>query len=221
MSRTERSPRRSAPSSQLLFKRFDDPLRRAGIDEMLDVVERNGLLALRCPCRSTHKTVLVEKPMNHTTGRATTADNMNEWRQENGQPFGPMQRHPFRHEFAEYQRNIRKAHDEHTERQALRHGATINGDDDTSSQSLNFFHDLIAAVSGAERADDRDSNLRRRQKQIRIARQLQCALRVSLPLVGLLLQSPLSRGDQRSLCGREQAVEQNQHQDEQNFPNHK
>ena len=44
MSRTERSPSRRRSENQFLFERLDNSLGRAGVDEMLDVVERNGLL---------------------------------------------------------------------------------------------------------------------------------------------------------------------------------
>ena len=56
------------------------------------------------PSRSAHNTALVDMPMNHTNGRATTRNEVNNRREQDGEAFGPMQRHAFRHQFAKNQR---------------------------------------------------------------------------------------------------------------------
>ena len=81
MSRTVRSPSRKAPERQLLFERFDDAFGRAGIDQVFDVVERHGWLAVCAQPQQPTERVLVDRPMNHTNGPGNHGDELHNRRQ--------------------------------------------------------------------------------------------------------------------------------------------
>ena len=167
--------------------------------------------------RNSHSTASDEAPINHTIGRATVAIALHHRRDEHGQRLGPMQRRPLRHQLADDQRRIGEANDE--DRQPDRLGmlsertATAIGD-----HHAQVVDNLLTAIRRAKRAHQRDADLHRRQKPIRIARQLQRPLRVAAALFGALFEPAPPGGDDRNLGRGKEAVGQNQHEDEQDFP---
>ena len=124
-----------------------------------------------------------------------------------------MQRRPLGHQLADDQRRIGKADDE--DRQADRLGMLpserIRPFGDHHAQVVD---NLLTAVRRAERAHQRDADLHRRQKAIRIARELERQPRVAAAFFGALFEPAPAGGNDRDLGRGEEAVGQDQHEDQ-------
>ena len=106
---------------EFLFERLDDAFGRAGIDQVFDIVERDGRLCHRvqphhpqhCAGRLTHQPD--QRPANG-------GDELHNRRDEDGDTFCSVQRDALRHQLAKDQRNISEACDEECRDQFHRHG---------------------------------------------------------------------------------------------------
>ena len=202
---------------ELLLERLDDAFGRAGIDQCSMSSSETVGSGIE-PSRSSHSTAFVEMPMNQTSGRATTAMNFIIGATRIASPSARCSEI----RFGTSSPRISDAY--------VKHATNIVKRDSFGMLShprprhlrepiAEIIDDLVTAVGGAKRADQRDADLHRRQKTIRIARELQCPLRVAAAFGGPLLQPAAARGNDRNLRRGKQPIGQNQHQDKQDFPN--
>ncbi len=128
-----------------------------------------------------------------------------------------MERRPLGDQLAENQRRISKA--DHKNRQPQRLAVFLSKRIWPPTDHLaQIADDLLAAISRAKRAHQRDPDLHRRQEAIRIARQFERQLGIATAFFGALFQPAPAGGNDRNLGRGEESVGQDQHEDQEDFP---